>query len=73
MLETIASELIYCADLAFQMSEFLKAEPFCELVTKCSSEVEGSRAPGRTRPFEADVSELRCKYCQLILSGHRQG
>lgn len=35
-------------------------------------QVEGSRAPGRTRPLEADVSELQYKFCQLILSDHRQ-
>lgn len=38
MIEPIASELISRADLALQVSEFLKAEPFCDLVTKCSKD-----------------------------------
>lgn len=37
VMETIASELIYCADLTFQIREFFKAEPSCKFVTKGSS------------------------------------
>lgn len=56
----MASELIYCVDLAFPMSGFLKAEPFCELVTKCGRDTPTwRRAAGPRRMGTLETLCLR--------------
>lgn len=66
-METVASELISCADLAFQISEFLKAElsenRSQNVAVRPLQSWKVGRTPVRTRLLETGVSRLRCKFC----------